>query len=31
MMKGKTKTPAHGEHPCALLTMSLVGHHTTDI
>lgn len=30
-MKGKTKTPTHGEHPCALLTMSLVGHHITDI
>ena len=25
-VKGKTKTPAHGEHPCVLLTMSLVGY-----
>ena len=25
-IKGKTKTPAHGEHPCVLLTMSLLGH-----
>lgn len=26
-----SKTPAHGEHPCALLTMSLGGHHINDI
>ena len=27
IFKGKTKTAAHEQHPCVLLTMCLVGHH----